>query len=200
MKNLFKILVRAVFVLALAGGLAGCASSQAQNKTINASYKPGVPGGTYVETYQTVATLVAIDPASRQMTFKGADDSTNSFVAGPGFFQFDLYQVGDKVKVTVARELVTWFSPETPPATNDVRELVRNQPGVKPGVLTAPTIELTATLLSVAPQKHEATLQLSDGRVVTFKVRKDIDLAAAKIGATGVIRTSAAMAVMLENP
>jgi len=200
MKNTFNILLRAVLVLALAGGLAGCTSSQTQNKTVTASYKPGVPGGTYVETYQTVATLVAIESATRQMIFKGADGSTNSFIAGPKFVNFDAYQVGDKVKVTVARELVTWFPPETPPATNDVTELVRNQPGVKPGVLTAPTIELTATLISVAPQKHEATLQLSDGRVATFKVRKDIDLAAAKIGTTGIIRTSEAMAVMLEKP
>lgn len=200
MKKPFDILLRSALVLALAGALAGCATSHTQNKIVTASYQPGVPGGTYVETYKTVATLAAINAATRQMVFAGADGSTNSFIAGPNFEHFESYQVGDKVKVTVARELLTWFPPENPPAANDVTELVRNQPGVKPGVLIAPTIELTATLLSVAPQTHEATMQLSDGRVVTFKVRRDIDLAKAKIGTTGIIRTSEAMAVMVEKP
>jgi hypothetical protein len=200
MKKTFNIFLRAASVFAITGWLAGCTAARPQNKTVTASYQSGVPGGSYVETYQTAATLTDINPATRQMSFKAPDGSTNSFRAGPKFQSFNSYQVGDTVNVTVARELVTWFAPEAPPAATDVAELVRNQPGVKPGVLTAPTIELAATLLASEPQKHEATLRLSDGRVVTFQVRKDIDLTTVKIGTTGIIRTSAAMAVMMDKP
>jgi len=200
MEKTFKDLSWAIFVLSLAGGLAGCAASKPQNKVVTASYVPGVPGGSYTETYQTEARVVAIDAVARKMVFQAPDRSTNTFQAGPEFQDFDSYKVGDKIQVVVARELVTWFAPETPPAVNDVSTLVRDQPGTKAGVLTAPTIELTAELLSVAPQKHEATLRLSDGRVVTFNVRKDIDLTEAQIGTIGLIRTSAAMAVLRKKP
>lgn len=189
------ILICAVWL----GMLVGCSSAQ-HKKTVTASYKPGVPGGTYVETYQTKATLIAVNPANRSMVFQAPDGSTNSFVAGPKFMNFDSYQMGETVNVTVARELVTWFPPDSPPPLTDVADLVRGQPGVKPGVLRAATTEVAATVLSVVPHKHEAVMRLSDGREATFKVRPDIDLAKVAIGTTGVIRISAAMAVMLEKP
>jgi hypothetical protein len=189
-----------VAVCILSAALAGCASKPEMDKTVTTNYKPGVPGGSYVETYQTSAKLVAIDSTQRQMSFQAPDGSTNTFIAGPKFQNFESYSVGDQVNVKVARELTAWFAPETPPASANVGDFVRNQPDVKPGVLRAPPKEITATVLAVNPEKQEVTLQMSDGRTATFEVRKDIDLTQVKVGTAGVIRTSAAMALMMEKP
>lgn len=185
-----------------AGILAGCASKPAvapANKQVTTNFKPGVPGGSYVETYQTDATLIRKNPDRRQMTFRAVDGSTNTFTAGPKFRNYDAYQVGDRLRVSLVRELVVWFAPDAPPPAADVAAMARNQPGAQPGVLTAPTVEITARVLAANPEKHEATLRLSDGRTVTFRVRPDIDLAQVKVGAAGSIRISAAMAVMVEG-
>ncbi len=192
----FPLVVLCIFFAALAG----CTSKSEVKKTVTTNYKAGVPGGSYVETYETSAKLVAINPAKREMSFQAPDGSTNTFTAGPKFQNFDSYRIGDQVNVKVARELTAWFAPETPPASANVGEIVRNQPGVKPGVLSAPPTEIMATVLAVNPDKQEATLQMSDGRTATFHVRKDIDLTKVKVGTTGVIRTSAAMALMMEKP
>lgn len=182
--------------------LAGCASKPATvapKKEVTRTFKPGVPGGSYVEKYQTEATLIRKNPERKQMTFRAVDGSTNTFTAGSRFQGYDNYQVGDKLQVSMVRELVAWFAPDSPPPMADVAAIARNQSGVQPGVLTAAPVEVTARVLAVNPEKHEATLRLSDGRTATFQVRADIDLAQVKIGTGGTIRTSAAMAVMLEK-
>ena len=60
-------------------------------------------------------------------------------------------------------------------------------------------MELTATVESIDLAKHEATLHVSDGRTGTFKVRKDVDLAQVKPGATVFIRIRTAAAIMVEK-
>jgi hypothetical protein len=200
MKSTALKLFLSISLIAVLVGLSSCSSQSGVKKNITSDFKPGSPGGSYLETYQTTATLTAINPSSREMSFTAPDGSTNTFIAGPKFLSFDSYHIGDEVKVTVARQLVAWFAPETPPASTDVAAVVRNQPGVKPGVLRAPTTEVAATVLSVDPDKQEATVSLSNGRTAVFKVRPDIDLTKVKIGTTGIIRASSAMAVMMEKP
>ena len=197
--NLLKI---TVFALLPAGWLvfAGCAAAPQVNKTVTMDCKEGVPGGTMVESYQTAAKVIAINAATRQITFRAPDGSTNTFRAGPKFTQFESYRVGEAVKVTVARELSMFPANAIPPVAADPAAIVRATPGVQPGVLTADPQQFTATVAAVDLARREATLCLSDGRMGTFKIRQDIDLAQVKFGEKVVIRTSAAMAVLLEKP
>lgn len=193
-KPVRKITFIGAFVLA--GILAGCSTASKKNETIVTNYKPGVPGGSYVEKYQTQLEITSINAASREISFKATDGTTNTFRAGPDFRSFDTYKVGDKVDVTVARELVAWFAQETAPKMSGLTPVIQNEAGTVPGILIAPTIEVSAVVLAVDPQNQAATLELSNGRKVTLNVRKDIDLTKVSIGTTGIIRTSAALAVM----
>ena len=179
--------------------LTGCSSTTKVDKTTTTAFKEGVPGGTLTQTYQTTATVTAIDPATRQVTLVAPDSSQNTFKAGPKVV-LDQIKAGDEVKVTVARELVVYLNPNDVPATTSPAAMVRATPGVRPGVLMADTVELTAKVESVDLPKHEATLHISDGRSGTFKVRKDVDLTLVKPGAKVFIRTRAAAAIMLEKP
>jgi carbon monoxide dehydrogenase subunit G len=179
--------------------LTGCSATTTVDKTTTTAFKEGVSGGTLTQTYQTTATVAAIDPATRQVTLVAPDGSQNTFKAGPKVV-LDQIKVGDEVKVTVARELVVYLNPNDVPARTSPAAMVRATPGVRPGVLMADTVELTATVEAVDLPKHEATLHISDGRSGTFKVRQDVDLTQVKPGAKVFIRTRAAAAIMLEKP
>ncbi len=179
--------------------LAGCSSAPTVDKITTTAYKEGVPGGALSQTYQTTATVSAIDPVTRQVTLVAPDASQNTFLAGPEF-ALDQIRAGDEVKVAVARELVMYMNPENVPPTTNPADLVSATPGVRPGVLMADPVELTATVEAVDLAKHEATLQISDGRHGTFKIRPDVDLTSVKPGAKVFIRTTTAVAIMLDKP
>jgi len=176
--------------------VAGCAST---GKTTTVAFKTGVPGGTIVQTYQTTATVAAIDPATRQVTFVAPDGSRNTFTAGPKMM-LDQIKSGDTVKVTVARELVVFMNENDMPPAPPVTETVRSAPGVEPGVLTSAPVKLTGTVTAVDLPKREVTLKISDGRTGTFKIRKDVELAPVKLGTEVFIRTTTAAAILLEKP
>ncbi|MGA2786947.1 MAG: hypothetical protein ABSF60_05420 [Verrucomicrobiota bacterium] len=178
--------------------LTGCSSTINTDKTTTTAFKEGVPGGTLTQTYQITATVTAMDPATRQVTLAAPDGSQNIFKAGPKVV-LDQIKVGGEVKVTVARELVVYLNPDDVPATTSPAATVRATPGVRPGVLTADTVELTATVEAVDLPKHEATLHISDGRSGTFKVRPDVDLTQMKPGAKVFIRIKTAAAIMVEK-
>jgi len=179
--------------------MTGCSSTNKVDKTTTTTFKEGVPGGTLSQTYQTTATVTAINPATRQVTLTAPDASQNTFMAGP---KVDLEQIktGDEVKVTVARELSVYLNPHDVPAASRPAATVRATPGVRLGVLTADPVELTAAVEAVDLPKHEVTLHISDGRSGTFKVRPDVDLLQVKPGANVFIRITAAAAIMLEKP
>jgi translation elongation factor P/translation initiation factor 5A len=179
--------------------LTGCSSTPKVEKTTTTAFQEGVPGGTLTQTYQADATVTAIDPVTRQVTLTAPDSSQNTFMAGPKVV-LDQIKAGDKVKVTVARELVVYLNHNDLPASTSPAAMVGATPGVRPGVLTADTVELTATVEAIEMPKHEATLHISDGRTGTFKVRQDVDLAQMKPGTTVYIRITAAAAIMLEKP
>ena len=180
--------------------VAGCAST---GKTTTVAFKTGVPGGTIVQTYQTTATVVAIDPATRQVTFVAPDGSRNTFTAGPKMM-LDQIKSGDTVKVTVARELVVFMNendvPPAPPVAETVRSAPGVEPGVEPGVLTSAPVKLTGIVTAVDLPKREVTLKISDGRTGTFKIRKDVELAPVTLDTEVFIRTTTAAAILLEKP
>lgn len=177
----------------------GCASTAQTDKTTTKVFKSGVPGGTILQTYQTTATVTAVDPATRQVALIAPDGSQSTFIAGPKIV-LDQIKSGETVKVTVARELVIYMSENEAPPAPSVADVVRSAPGVKPGVLMSAPVKLTANVAAVDLPKREVTLNISDGRTGTFKIRKDIDLAAVKLGTEVFIRTTTAAAILMEQP
>jgi ABC-type transport system substrate-binding protein len=175
---------------------AGCA---ANGKNTVVAYKKGVPGGVMMQTYQTTATITTIDPATRQVTFVAPDGTSNTFTAGPKML-LDQVKAGDAVKITVARGLVAYLKADEIPLAPAVAEVVQAAPGVEPGVLTSAPVKLTALVTQVDLPKREVTLNISDGRVGTFKMRQDVNLAEVKLGSEVFIRITTAAAILMEKP
>jgi hypothetical protein len=144
--------------------------------------------------------VTEINATTRQMTLKAPDGTINTFRADQNFQNFDSYRVGDELKVTVARGLTAFLDKNTPPPSPDVAAIAQSTPRAQPGVLTSDPKPLTATITAVNPEKQEVTLNVSDGRSGTIKVRKDIDLTQVKVGAKVIVRVSSALAVMPEKP
>jgi len=168
---------------------------------VMAGYKPGVPGGVMVGTYQETATVTAIDREKRKLTLVQRDGTMGVFKAGPNAVNFDQIQVGDQVKATVTQELVVFMRKSGEPSGDGgVTMIALNPAGAKPGGLVADTTEVTAKVTSVDLKTHKARLQFPDGTAKTFSVRPDVDLSQESVGREVVIRTTDAVAINVEKP
>lgn len=145
--------------------------------------------------------MTAIDAASRQVSLITADGKKTSFKAGPEVANFDQIQVGDKVKATVAEQLIVFVRKNGEPPSDGESAAVALAPlGDKPGVVMANTVEVTAKVEAIDLDHRKATLRFPDGHAQIFSVRKDVDMTKGKLGDEVVIRTTEAMAILVEKP
>lgn len=161
----------------------------------------GVPGGVFVATYQTTATVTAIDGATRKVTLVGQDGNKTVVKAGPEVVNFKQIQVGDQVKATITEKLVVFMGNSAPRQTDGVETTVAVAPlGAKPGALVADTVQVTAKVTAIDIKKHKATLAFPDGSTQTVAVRQDVDLAQRKVGEEVVIRCTESIALAVNKP
>jgi hypothetical protein len=181
--------------------LTSCASKPADERNTSSSYREGVPGGTWVESYKIPVTVAAVDPAKRKITLVASDNSRNTYTAGPDFKGFDQLKAGDQVQAAVAKEVVIFMHQNgLPPAadTSMAKALVKE--GEPSGVLKADTVEKTAKVTAINPNQGQATLQFADGTTREVSVRNDVNLWQVKPGEEVVIRTRSAVVLSLEKP
>jgi type IV pilus biogenesis protein CpaD/CtpE len=203
MKTTKRYPFRVVFPAVLAAAvllLVSCASKPEDERNTSTSYREGVPGGTWVESYRVPVTIAAVDPATRKVTLVASDNSRNTFTAGPDFKGFDQLHVGDQVQAAVARELVVFMRQhEMPPAadTSVAKELAEDTE--HSGILKAETVEKTAKVTAINPNNNEATLQFADGTTRKITVRRDVNVRNVKLGEEVVIRTRSAAVLNLEK-
>ena len=161
----------------------------------------GVPGGVTVETYKSSATVTAIDAATRSVTVVSPNNAMATFKAGPNVINFDQIHVGDQIRATLTKELVVFLrKPGEPAADGETAAIALAPKGDKPGVVMAGTVEVTATVGAINLKRHEVTLRFPDGTSKTVQVRPDVDLTKAKLGEEVVIRTTQAVALLVEKP
>jgi hypothetical protein len=166
-----------------------------------ASVIEGVPGGTAVQTYEVEATVAAIDKATRKVTLVDAAGIKTTVKAGPEVVNFDQIQVGDKLKLTAAQELVVSVAGEGETPSDGGAQVVAVAPkGAKPGGMMAETTRVTATVTAIDAEQHKATLQFEDGTTHTVAVRPDVDLSKRKVGEKVVIRTTESLAIRIVKP
>jgi hypothetical protein len=176
------------------------AAPQGESATMVSAQK-GVPGGTIVQTYKVTATVTAVDAGSRKVTLVTPDGKKTIFKAGPEVENFAQIQVGDQVKATVAEQLVVFVRKNgEPPSDGETAAVALTPLGAKPGVMMANTVEVTAKIEALDLDHRKATLRFPDGTSQTFSVRKDVDMTKGKIGDDVVIRTTEALAILVEKP
>jgi hypothetical protein len=181
--------------------MVSCASDPEDERNTSHAYREGVPGGTWIDSYKTPATVAAIDPATRKVTLVASDKSRNTFTAGPDFKDFDQLKVGDQVQAAVARELVVFVHQHGLPPEADTtaaKELMEDTE--HSGILKSDTVEKTAKVTAINRTRGEATLQFADGTTHNISVRRDVNLYNVKLGEEVVIRSRSAVVLNLEKP
>ncbi len=184
--------------------LASCSSTPSTPKvetTSAASFQQGVPGGVVVQTHQLTATVTGIDAARREVTVTTPDGQKILVECGPEVINFDQIRIGDHVKATVADQIVVQMAEEGAPPSDGAATVVTLAPkGVKPGAMTARTVQVTAKIAAIDLEHHQATLQFPDGGTKTVSVRQDVDLRQRKVGEAVVITVTELRAISVEQP
>jgi hypothetical protein len=161
----------------------------------------GVPGGGVVATYELMASVAAIDKASRKVTLVDAAGIKKTVKAGPEVINFDQIRVGDQLKITATEELVVYVAGAGETPSDGGAQLVALAPkGAKPGGIMAETTRVTAKVTAIDAAHHKATLQFEDGSSRTVPVRPDVDLSKRKVGDSVVIRITEALAIQVTRP
>ena len=191
-----KTRMASLVVLALVGivvlGLSSCSST---------SEKSEKPGRVMAMTKTSTATVEAIDAANRMVTLRATDGTLNIYKLGPEVRNFDQIEVGDQVKTTVVESLAIFVRNPGEPANDGERSVVALAPrGAKPGVVMAETSEITAKVESVDADARTVTVRGPEGKIRTFAVAPDINLAAVKKGDDVVVRYTQAIAITVETP
>lgn len=191
--------IKTILILPLAAFLSG-ATLQAETDT-TAKIEPGVPGGEIVQTTKVTATVTAIDAAKRKITLVTPKDEKLVVKAGPEVVNFDQVSVGDQLKVTLTEQLVVRMAKPGEKIEDGGAGLVGIAPvGAKPGVLSAETYQVAATVTAIDLKNRKATIKFEDGTTKTVAVRKDVDLTERKVGEKVVIQATEAFAILIEKP
>lgn len=174
-------------------GIAGCASSQeapppkaaapvAVAPPVREQYMaPGVVG----EKITVVATVTAVDLATRHVTLRGPEGNEQTIAVGDEVRNLPQVRVGDKVVV----EYFQGLAAELTPSGSGIRKRVdtvtaqRAKLGQKPAGMVTKTIEVDAKVEAVDPVARTVTLQ-GPKRSITLKAAPDTDLSAIKVGDT----------------
>lgn len=163
-----------------------------------AAVQPGVPGGTFVQTMQMSAEVLAIDAAARVLTVRSEGREAKVKV-GPEAVNFPQIKVGDKIRIRIVEEMVVAMADAASQAKDGAGVAVAAAPeGAKPAGATVVTARVTATVAAIDVEKHLATLSFPDGSKKVVKVRPDVDLKQRKVGEQVAITITESMAISVE--
>jgi Cu/Ag efflux protein CusF len=164
--------------------------------------KPGVPGGEVIQTTKIKATVTAIDANVRKITFVTPKDEKLVLKVCPEVVNFDQIKIGDQLLVTATEQVVIRMADagEKIGADGGTGVIGLAPVGAKPGLLTAETLQITATVAAIDSEKRIATLQFEDGTSKIFPIRKDVDLSKRKVGEKVIIQVTEAFAILIEKP
>lgn len=190
-----------LLILTVAAMAAVACTTITPETNTTATVKHGVPGGTVVQTSKIHATVTGIDAANRHLTLVTRDGKQFAVKAGPEVVNFTQIRIGDQLKVTLTEELVVRMAKPGEKTADGAASVIGLAPvGAKPGVVTADTVQVTATVTAIDLARHKATVKLPDGTSKTFSVRPDVDLTKRKLGDKVVIRATEVLAILVEKP
>ena len=130
-----------------------------------------------------MATVEAVDMASREVTLRLADGKLMTFIAGEEVRNLAQVVVGDRVIVQYNVGMIMALSPSDSKVRSRVDrvEAGRAAPGQKPAGMVRKTVEATASIMAVDQKARTVTLQ-GALRTVTLPVADDIDMSKLKVG------------------
>jgi Cu/Ag efflux protein CusF len=130
-----------------------------------------------------VATVVAIDEQTRQITLKGSEGDEVTITAGPEVRNFDQIKRGDKVIMEYYQALAIALGPKGSGIRErvDMLDVERAKPGDKPAARMTKRIFALGTVESVDAKNNTVVLK-GALKTVQMTVSEDVDLSKVKPG------------------
>ena len=186
--------------LLLIGTLSNCTQSNqslAPKGDSAIMYEEGKAGLVAVSTSEITAIVRGIDTTFRTLTLEGTDGEEVNIRVGKDAVNFNKIQVKDKVKVTVAEELIIAVNKKGEKTSQSYGSIVMvaGENAKKPAGIAAEVTVVTADVVAIDQAKRTATLKFSDGKTKTISVRDDVDLSQHKVGEQVVFQMTEMVAI-----
>ena len=152
---------------------------------VSAAGLAGEPGVMVEDAAVAVATVVAIDEKTRQITLKGPEGDKLTFTAGPEVRNFAQVKRGDRVLMSYFEGFALALGPKGGGATAEIAalEVTRAKPGDKPAASVTSKTVAVGTVKAIDRKHRLVTLQGAE-RTVELEVSEDVDLSKVKVGDT----------------
>jgi hypothetical protein len=190
-RNVMNPVASVLMTVAALAAATACAPTQKwaqQNATVHKTVTPPVreqyyaPGAVGEKT-TIVATVEAIDLATRQVTLRGPQGNTVTITAGEEVRNLPQVRVGDRVVAEYYQGLALALSPSGSGIRKRIDTVTaeRAAPGQKPAGMVMRTVEVDATVQAMDRQVRRVTLQ-GPKRTVILKVAEGVDFANVRVG------------------
>ena len=148
------------------------------------------------ETATIKATVEDINREKREVTLKGEDGKTKVLEVPESARNFDQLQKGDEVTAKYFEGIAVGVrKSDEAPAQKETKKVYLPEKGEKPGMMAVKTKEVSADIENIDTEKREITIKGPEGRSVTLKADKDVDLDRIKQGDKVFVTHTEAMAI-----
>lgn len=146
----------------------------------------GVAGGAMIRTLEIEAEVVSVNQEQREAVLRDKAGNETTVKVGKEARNFYQVQPGDRVMVTMARELVIYVEEgkagESEQQDGTAVTAGGAEEGATPGGAVIATTKITAKIKALDTKERTATLVFADGKEDVFEVRPDVDMSKYKAG------------------
>ncbi len=165
--------------------------------SVSAADEPKAKPHSISQTETVTATITAINPATREITFKGPEGNSVTLVATEAVKRFNELKVGDQVKITYTESLAARIAKPGEAATSAAGEMGRST-GPKPGGAAKAEVTVVVTLENVDPKVPSVTFKTANGEMHTVHVRHAKNLEGYKAGDKVALTYTESLAIDVE--
>jgi len=149
---------------------------------------------TVSETQSLTATITAINPATREITFKGPKGNSVTLVASDEVKRFNDLKVGDQVTVKYTESIAVRLAKPGEAAASASADLDKSK-GPKPGGTAKAEATVVVTLDSIDAKVPSVTFKSASGEMTTVRVRDPKNLVGYKVGDKVAITVTQSLAI-----
>ena len=204
MNNRSSIFAVAPWLVAasLAAGVPHFAGAQTSPPVTTMETKTAPGTASAMATHTITATVVEVDPATRNVTLKAHDGRLVTLNASEEVRNFDQIHVGDKLtaQYAVAVSLDLHKSGTAMRQSTEKEAMTRSAPGAKPGGTVARQVEVMADVVKVDTKNKLVTLRGPRGNTVELAVEDPEQLKNIKKGDQVQALYTEAVVISMESP
>jgi hypothetical protein len=153
------------------------------------------------ETVILTAMVEAINHETREVTLRGPEGNSVSFVASEEARNLDQVQAGDIVmaKYVQSMSIEVFANDGAEPGAGEIAAAGRSEKGAMPGMAAIDTVVITATVEEINIEANTFKLKGPSGEIKEYEARNPENLKKAEVGDLVVITYTEAVAITVEK-